>query len=62
MRRAASGPIGWKIGHDTPARKYPERDKAIAELYATGVYSYREIAEYFGIHLATVGKVGAVLQ
>jgi len=39
------------------ARKYPERDEAIAELYATGVYSYREIAEYFGIHLATVGKI-----
>ena len=38
------------------ARKFPERNVAICEAYATGAYSYREIAEFFGIHLATVGR------
>jgi len=42
---------------EATARKYPDREEAITELYATGGYSYREIAEYFGIHLATVGKI-----
>ena len=39
------------------ARKYPERNEAICQAYATGAYSYREIAEYYDIHLATVGRV-----
>ena len=39
------------------ARNYPDRNHAIAEAYATGAYSYREIAEYFGLHLATVGRI-----
>jgi len=57
----------WAIPHaqrrapvpsiEATARKYPDRDDAIAEIYATGVYSYREISKYFGIHLATVGKI-----
>jgi putative transposase len=38
------------------ASKWPERNEAIRKAYATGAYSYREIAEYFGIHLATVGR------
>jgi REP-associated tyrosine transposase len=30
--------------------------------YATGAYSYREIAQHFGLHPATVGRiVGAKL-
>lgn len=33
-----------------------ERDVAITAAYATGAYSYRKIAEYFGLHLATVGR------
>lgn len=33
------------------------RNAAIVAAYATGAYSYREIADYFGIHLATVGRV-----
>jgi putative transposase len=41
---------------DTIAKKWPERNEAIRKGYATGAYSYREIAEYFGIHLATVGR------
>jgi transposase len=28
------------------------RNDAIVAAYATGAYSYREIAEYFGLHLA----------
>jgi len=34
-----------------------DRNAAIMTAYATGAYSYREIAEHFGIHLATVGRV-----
>ena len=25
--------------------------------YATGAYTYREIAEHLGVHLATVGRI-----
>jgi len=39
------------------ADETPNRNQAIIKAYATGAYSYREIAEYFGIHLATVGRV-----
>jgi len=38
-------------------RKHRDRNEAIAVAYATGAYSYREIAEHFGIHLATVGRI-----
>ncbi len=43
--------------------RYPERNAAIVAAYATGAYSYRELAEHFGIHLATVGRIvrGAML-
>ena len=34
-----------------------ERNAAIVAAYATGAYTYREIAEYFGVHLATVGRL-----
>lgn len=34
-----------------------ERNAAMVAAYATGAYSYREIAEYFGVHPATVGRV-----
>ena len=46
------------------AAKYHERNDAIYAAYATGGYSYREIAEYYGLHLATVGRVirGRMLQ
>jgi REP element-mobilizing transposase RayT len=33
------------------------RNAAILAAYATGAYSYRAIAEHFGIHLATVGRI-----
>jgi len=39
------------------AVKYRERDDAIVAAYATGSYSYGQIAGYFGLHLATVGRI-----
>jgi putative transposase len=46
------------------AARHRDRDKAIANAYATGAYSYREIAEHFDLHLATVGRIvrGQMLQ
>jgi REP element-mobilizing transposase RayT len=35
----------------------PNTNDAIAAAYATGAYTYREIAEHFGLHLATVGRI-----
>ena len=35
----------------------PRRDAAMVAAYATGARCYREIAEYFGVHLATVGRI-----
>ncbi len=39
------------------AAGYQERNAAIVAAYTTGAYSYREIAEYFGVHLATVCRI-----
>jgi REP element-mobilizing transposase RayT len=39
------------------AAGHQERDSAMVAAYKTGVYSYREIAEHFGVHLATVGRI-----
>ena len=36
---------------------HPNRDDTIAEAYATRMLGYREVAEYFGIHKATVGRI-----
>jgi putative transposase len=33
------------------------RNAAIVAACATGAYTYREIAEYFDVHLATVGRL-----
>jgi putative transposase len=35
----------------------PDRNEAIVTAYATGAYSYQELADYFGIHFTTVGRV-----
>jgi putative transposase len=35
-----------------------DRNTAIVKSRATGAYSYQQIAEHFGIHFTTVGKVG----
>jgi len=37
--------------------EHPERNAAIVAAYATGAYSYREIAGHFGLHPAMVGRV-----
>ncbi len=37
------------------ASHYPTRDTAIA--HATGAYSYQQIAEVFGVHFTTVGRI-----
>ncbi|MCI0653361.1 MAG: transposase [Methylococcaceae bacterium] len=39
------------------AESHADRDKAIVAAYATGAYSYRQIAEHFGLHLVTVGRI-----
>ena len=39
------------------ARDCGERNAAIVAAYATGAYTYRDIAEHFGVHLATVGRL-----
>ena len=46
------------------AATHKERNAAIVAAYATGAYSYREIAGYFNVHLATVGRIvrGKMLQ
>jgi len=39
------------------AAKHDSRDYAIVAAYATGQYSYQQIAEFFGLHFTTVGKI-----
>jgi REP element-mobilizing transposase RayT len=39
------------------AASHDERNSAIKAAHATGAYSYREIAEHFGVHLSTVGRI-----
>jgi REP element-mobilizing transposase RayT len=38
-------------------KKNRNRNDAIIAAYKTGAYSYREIAQHFGLHLATVGRL-----
>jgi REP element-mobilizing transposase RayT len=42
---------------DAFASRYPDRDAAIAAAHATGAYSYQQIAEVFGLHFTTVGRI-----
>ncbi|MEK6749131.1 MAG: transposase [Pseudomonadota bacterium] len=37
--------------------RHRQRDDGIVAAYDTGRYSYREIADYLGLHLATVGRI-----
>jgi len=39
------------------AEQYPDRNTAIAAAYATGGYSYQQIARFYGLNQATVGRV-----
>ena len=36
---------------------HDSRNDAIVAAYATGQYSYQQIAEFFGLHFTTVGKI-----
>ena len=38
-------------------RQTPERNAAIIAAYATGGYSYQQLADYFGIYFTTVGRI-----
>jgi putative transposase len=38
-------------------RNASDRNTAIVTAYATGAYSYQEIAAYFGVHFTTVGRI-----
>lgn len=51
-QRRAPAPTLVKI-----AARHHDRNDAIVAAYSTGAYSYREIAEYYGLHLATVGRI-----
>ncbi|MEW6560279.1 MAG: transposase [Pseudomonadota bacterium] len=39
------------------AARHPHRDEAIAAAHATGHYSYTQLADFFGVHFTTVGRV-----
>lgn len=39
------------------AARHPDRDGAIVAAYGTGAYSYQAIAEHFGVHFSTVGRI-----
>lgn len=39
------------------AARHARRDDAIAAAHATGHYSYTQLAEHFGVHFTTVGRV-----
>lgn len=38
-------------------KRSPDRDTAIVAAYATGGYSYQQLANYFGVHFTTVGRI-----
>ena len=39
------------------AARYEDRNQAIVAAYATGEYSYQQIADFFGLHFTTIGKI-----
>ena len=39
------------------AKRARDRNAAIKAAHATGAYSYQQIAEHFGIHFTTVGRI-----
>ncbi|OIO78240.1 MAG: addiction module toxin RelE [Hydrogenophilales bacterium CG03_land_8_20_14_0_80_62_28] len=39
------------------AERAPDRNAAIVAAHATGGYSYQQIADYFGVHFTTVGRI-----
>ena len=51
QRRAPPPPL------EKIVRRVADRNAAIIAAYATGGYSYQQLADYFGIHFTTVGKI-----
>ena len=41
----------------TFAKKHSSRNQAIIAVYASGEYSYQQLADFFGLHFTTVGKI-----
>jgi len=39
------------------AERAPDRNAAIVAAHATGGYSYQQIADYFGVHFTTAGRI-----
>lgn len=39
------------------AARHADRDVAMAKAHATGAYSYQQIADEFGVHFTTVGRI-----
>ena len=39
------------------AEAHESRNNAIVAAHATGAYSYQQIAEFFGLHFTTIGKI-----
>jgi REP element-mobilizing transposase RayT len=50
QRRALAKPL------NSFPKEYPVRREAMARAYLTGVYTMREIADYFGVHYSTVSR------
>ena len=44
------------------AKKHPDRDKAIAQAYASGAYGMKEIGDHFGLHYSRVSRILAELR
>lgn len=44
------------------AQRVRDRNAAIKTAYATGAYSYQHIAEHFGLHFTTVGRIVRVRE
>lgn len=39
------------------AKRAPDRNAAVVDAHATGGYSYQQIADYFGVHFTTAGRI-----
>ena len=42
---------------DELASRYEDRNQGIVAAYATGEYSYQQIADFYGLHFTTIGKI-----
>ena len=39
------------------ASRHEDRNQGIVAAYATGEYSYQQIADFYGLHFTTIGKI-----